>query len=411
MAKQIQVKQNNNTVAVWIQDVSKELSKSSNSKFSTPIIDIQDFIDNAGNSVWTGGIKDFYYKTGSSFHDIKVSGKTIGKIIISPTNKTPHDWSNPYRDDSLQVNFILNNDLKNASAEIGWVVSGLWPITQKGVNKTAKTAVEYGRILLEESNEVTSKYVIARKQQINITKINEMIVDVLDVFNEFSNSEALDSLLDITKTIHDANISTISDGFDEYECSTFNRFGSNNKGSYIKDVSDSFNMGKTDGLNVRLASSPIKFDTRTETYDRLEYNISVTPLLSKGSKLFNVKTFILDVTDYFNKFNESNEHFKLDTHDGIIIESFNRFMSGIADVHQKYIIVGDDITICSDAEHNIVYKNLINGQSHKATVVLPDLSFYIKSINKDSYNADDLEDIILKANETLTYIIDNSFGK
>jgi len=413
MSKDVFSKQGSNTVDTWIQDVVQKIQDTNNSKFSTEFFDHEAYKKSNNYTV----IDKFVIESGSTILEMTFSGKKIGLIVVSPTEKSSYSYGKSrWRDDSLQVTFVLSSTLNNAASDNDWVESDRWRATPKrGLNKTAAVIASRVRNITSFSDGMV-KYVIARRKQINITKLMDLVDGVMDVQSNFNTAESLDSMIEVNKTFHVSNFSNLIDELG-YQFNVIKPvrvnclFGASDHGSFLKNIIDGV-IALSPLAYIHIAGENMTFNMMDETYNKLNYDVVIKETYNNTGTDFNIVTSMKLIHKYVKEFNDTNECIKIGFDENNIVPNFNSYVADIATSTCKLVMVGPDMIVKhADDEQGVHITNMLTDEILRVGLPAPQFKFYIESRNKESYTIEDHEDILNKTSEFIKYIseVTNNF--
>jgi hypothetical protein len=228
------------------------------------------------------------------FEEISYKGQKVAWFGISQTkDEAKSDWSKViFRDDSIQITFILANEFKNTAEEKGWTIPVRWARRTKGINESAMgslSKLQNSFVDYVDQSDFGVKYVISRSGKLNFTKIEEQLESIktiiidkdfannLDSFNNLNEFDYQSALADL-----EFNGLELTENYCDFGCD-------NDKGKINKVVTGTatwcnkylgydddhkYNQMKNSN-NITLSPLNMSYNNETNTYNNVGFNVNI----------------------------------------------------------------------------------------------------------------------------------------
>lgn len=311
---------------------------------------IKQILDDKGitNSVITNSSIHSYYGDkagGVNVIALNLKGSNDIAIVVSPLANI--SWRNvEWSKSTLQVNVVFAAKFFNMYSKYdishnhyGWGRS-------RGINDTSSKIIDHVVAKAEnglnpiisnrddngvsmDRTKVGLKIIKSYRNSFSFNKIINLIDSLEDFSNEFSTACSLDSILDITTTIHK---STVLDSFSDIEGDlkviNHSSFGHEESGLINKTVKDEILATSQSTLDEYLVQNLLtnySYNTETDEYKNMSYKISKyfnmksakynMDGLYKDTKttVINISDMVQSFRDFVRDFNDTNELWNIGT--------------------------------------------------------------------------------------------------
>jgi len=360
MAKRMPAVKNDEDVVEWASEVTtkiRELLDDKNIKnriiTNTAVHTLSSNRDNDGD------LSDAFNVIG-----INLKGQTDIAIVVSPLLHT--SWSSiSFSSKTLQVNIVYapkfinlfdKYDIKHNAYSYG---------LSKGINNTSKKLIdsvikdvndtELNSIIINKDldgetgrqvyNKVGIKDFKSYSNSFSFNKINNFIDGLQGFADDFSSATSLDSMLDITKTIHSATVISSFDNMmnDDWNVYNGSHFGDNQEGLLDKTVSDLFQFTNNKDALTHYSiyscdnrSNLFSFNSATDTYTGMAYSVTKSfelkydpkyeLTMSEFNMSFDINDIIVRGREFITQFNNSNELWNITSNELFNVEYLNSML-------------------------------------------------------------------------------------